>query len=76
MISSGGGFTLMTANSRDQRVVEEAEVLYLIDHHRGMLMVYGLVDVHTAPRVEMLDGGRMAVLFERARAAARRTSPR
>jgi hypothetical protein len=74
MISSSGGFTLMTANSRDQRVVEEAEVLYLLDHHRGMLMVYGLVNVHTEPRIEMLDGGRMEVLFERARATARRAT--
>lgn len=75
MIASGGGFTLMTANSRDQRVAEESEVLYLIDHHRGMMMVYGLREMHTNPHIELLDGGRMEVLFERARAAARGAKP-
>jgi hypothetical protein len=30
MIATNGGFTLMTANSRDQRVNEESEVLYVL----------------------------------------------
>jgi hypothetical protein len=75
MIASGGGFTLVAANSRDQRVPEESEVIYLLDHHRGMMMVYGLRDVHTTPFIELLDAGRIEVLFERARAAARRAKP-
>ena len=75
MIASNGGFTLMTANSRDQRADEESEVLYLFDHHRSMMIAYGLRDVHTNPYIEMLDGGHIEVLFERARAAARRSEP-
>ena len=75
MMASGGGFTLLSANSRDQRVAEESEVLYLLDHHRGMMLVYGLRDVHTNPYIEMLDGGLMEVLFERARQASRRQKP-
>ena len=75
MMATSGGFTLMTANSRDQRVSDESEVLYLLDHHRGMMLVYGLRDIHTKPYVDMLDGGLLEVLFERARSASRQSTP-
>lgn len=75
MIATNGGFTLMTANTRDQRVNEESEVLYVLDHHRGIMLVYGLRDVQSKPYIEMLDGGLMEVLFERARSVTRQTSP-
>ncbi len=71
MTASNGGFTLLTAGSRDQRVSGEAEVVYVIDHHRGMMLVYGLTDLVNAPDILLLDGGPIEVLFERARRRSR-----
>jgi len=68
------GFTLLTAKSRDMRVSEETEVVYLLDHHRGMLLVYGLQDMSHRPSIVLLDGGRIEVLFEQGRAIARSRS--
>ncbi len=65
------GFTLLTAHSRDMRVSEETEVVYLLDHHRGMLLVYGLTEMSSQPTISLLDGGRIEVLFEQGRAIDR-----
>jgi hypothetical protein len=40
-----------------------------------LLLVYGLRDIHTKPYVDMLDGGLLEVLFERARSATRQPTP-
>ncbi len=71
MTASRGGFTLLTAGSLDQRVQGEAEAIYVIDHHRGLMLVYGLSDLQSSPGITMLDGGRIEVLFERARGHGR-----
>jgi hypothetical protein len=53
------------------RVQEETEVVYLLDHHRGMLLVYGMTELSTQPSISLLDGGRIEVLFEQGRAINR-----
>ncbi|MDP7030086.1 MAG: hypothetical protein QF733_07695 [Phycisphaerales bacterium] len=73
MSASRGGFTLLTAGAWDQRVAVDGEVVYLMDHHRGMMLVYTLSDLVSTPHIELLDGGRIEVLFERARGHGRGT---
>lgn len=71
MTASSDGFTLLTSRTRDQRVGTDIEVVYCIDHRRGMLLVYTLKGGLTLePHIEMLDGGRIETLFERARASS------
>jgi hypothetical protein len=40
------------------------------------MLVYTIADLGGSPRVEMLDGGRIEVLFERARGDGRGSSGR
>jgi hypothetical protein len=75
-VASRGGFTLLSASSGDQRVPDQADAIYVLDHHRGMMLVYTIVDLGSSPQVEMLDGGRIEVLFERARGGGRESSDR
>ena len=75
-VASRGGFTLLSASSGDQRVPDQADAIYVLDHHRGMMLVYTIADLGGSPRVEMLDGGRIEVLFERARGGGRGSSGR
>ncbi len=69
--ASRGGFTLLTGHSRAQEVPESSEIVYLIDHHRGLLLVYGMPDGADSKAIAWLDGGRIEVLFERGRAIGR-----
>ncbi|MCH2142810.1 MAG: hypothetical protein MK077_07425 [Phycisphaerales bacterium] len=68
MTATADGFTLMTARGRDHRMATDAEVVYVVDHRRGILLAYGLRDALTAPNLELLQGGRIETLFERGRA--------
>ena len=72
--ASRGGFTLLTAHAGVQNISPEAEVVYLLDHHRGLLMVYGLRDQGGSTEIVLLEGGHIEVLFEQGR-QFRRTDP-
>jgi len=67
MTASADGFTMLTARGRDHRVSTDVEVVYIIDHRRGVLLAYGLENALTAPNLRLLQGGRIETLFERSR---------
>ena len=62
-VMSSDGFTMLTAQSKDPRASGDRELLYLIDHRSGMLLVYGLDRNETGVHPLLLDGGPMSVLF-------------
>ena len=68
MTATADGFTLVTARGRDHRMAKDAEIVYVIDHRRGVLLAYGLRNALTNPSLELLQGGRIETLFERGRA--------
>ena len=62
-VSSNDGFTLLTAQSSDPRASGGRELLYLVDHRSGMLLVYGIHRNERGMTPVLLDGGPMSVLF-------------
>jgi hypothetical protein len=62
-VATGDGFTLLTGQSRDPRASGGQELVYVIDHRSGMLLVYGLQHDGSALRPVMLDGGPVSALF-------------
>jgi hypothetical protein len=62
-VVSSDGFTMLTAQSRDPRASGGRELLYLIDHRSGMLLVYGVDRDESGVHPRLLDGGSMSVLF-------------
>lgn len=62
-VATGDGFTLLTGQSRDPRASGGQELVYVVDHRSGMLLVYGLQRDDSVLRPVLLDGGPIASLF-------------
>ena len=62
-IASADGFTLLTGQSRDPRASGGQELVYVIDHRSGVLLVYGLDRLDAGLQPVLLDGGPISALF-------------
>lgn len=62
-VASKDGFTLLTAQSSDPRASGDRELLYLVDHRSGALLIYGVQHNEGGTTPLLLDGGPMSVLF-------------
>ena len=62
-VASNDGFTLLTAQTSDPRASGDRELLYLIDHRSGVLLIYGIQHNERGFTPLLLDGGPMSVLF-------------
>ncbi|MCH2135225.1 MAG: hypothetical protein MK101_01435 [Phycisphaerales bacterium] len=63
-VASADGFTLLTGQSRDPRASGGQELVYVVDHRSGMLLVYGLQPGEGNVLMPvLLDGGPVASLF-------------
>jgi len=62
-VASSDGFTMLTAQSSDPRASGGRELLYLVDHRSGVMMVYGVQRNESGAHPVLLDGGPMAALF-------------
>lgn len=67
MHASRDGYTMLTGRPADPMHPEAADVVYLIDHHRNVMLVYGLSTKSNDTGIVLLDGGRIEVLFGRGR---------
>lgn len=62
-VASADGFTLLTGQSRDPRASGGQDLVYVIDHRSGMLLVYGLERFDAGLQPVLLDGGPISALF-------------
>lgn len=69
-VAADGGFTMLTAQSNDPSASGGRELLYLVDHRSGSMLVYGVQRDEQGTHPVLLDGGPMAALF-----STPRTSP-
>ncbi len=64
VVVSADAFTMMTAAARDagQNSGNE-DVLYIMDNHHGILLIYQARSVANNDRIELIDGGFVSDLF-------------
>lgn len=76
-VASADGFTLLTGQSRDPRAAGGQELVYVIDHRSGLLLVYGLERFESGLQPVLLDGGPISALFSQPMtpSSQRATSP-
>jgi len=67
MVASRGGYTLLTGRPADAMHPEAADIVYLLDHHRNVVLVYGLTTRTDDTGIKLLEGSRLEVLFGRGR---------
>ena len=65
MIVQQDGYTMLTMRGRSVGGDKDAETLILLDSGEGWLLAYEFVGPATNRRIEPVDGGPLAYLFER-----------
>jgi hypothetical protein len=70
MVAQGSGFTMLTFGGRRGALDTDVESIVLVDDHTGWMLVYELTGSRPNRRIDVLDGGSMARMFERNRPAA------
>ena len=59
---SGNGYTLITVDSGRGKDAAPNELLYIIDNHSGVLLVYEIEEARRK-QIELRDGGSLRALF-------------
>ena len=68
VVVSADSFTIMTAAARTGgQTTSDEDVLYIMDNHHGILLIYQTRNQANADRIELVDGGFVADLFDTAR---------
>lgn len=68
MVVTADSFTVMTAPARTGgQTSSDEDVLYVMDNHHGILLVYQARNQAGSDRIELVDGGFVADLFATAR---------
>ena len=64
MLSSGGGYTMLTMQGRHAARDNDADTLVLLDVAAGWMLTYEIMGSRTDRRIELIDGGPIARLFD------------
>ena len=65
MIVQQDGYTMLTMKGRSAGLDKDADTLILLDSGEGWLLAYEFAGPATKRRIQPIDGGPLAYLFER-----------